>query len=379
MTDLSELLGPLVDGVGPGPSVDELAAKGRRRRRRRWGTGLVGLVAAAAIAAPLELSSPGNPPRTVGVGSGPPGTTTITNGLPVSPATGLTLVGTTVRYWGPITAPYSTDDGLDLAVPASGDTPRVPWQQAVPCIFTGARSCTGQTVPEDVYLAVATDTASGQMGPGSSIVPVMDHTLVYVVSARSECPLSAGPTPVPRSSCLHLDLVNADTGKGLFAADSPSYLALPRPRISATSVPPAAAGKAVIGLSLDQTTAPARGEFLDATVTVNNDTGKPIALPSGPCVGWIQVGLANRSAPFDANWITPACQASYLPTGVSTYPVQIATTYQSCGGPSPKCVGPQHNQIPDLPAGTYSTAIQTTVTNELILPTPTQVTLTPAT
>lgn len=78
---------------------------------------------------------------------------------------------------------------------------------------------------------MGTETNSGQTGPGGSIIPVMDNTLVYVIAETFSCPSPPGgsngpgptaPTTTPRVySCVSLDFVDADTGRGLLGMDSP--------------------------------------------------------------------------------------------------------------------------------------------------------------
>jgi hypothetical protein len=150
-----------------------------------------------------------------------------------------TVVGNTLlRYWGPITGPYN-GEGLHLVPPASGVTPRVTWQDAArPCSrSTGTNNCAAQTIPEDVFLAVGTDTNSGQIGPGGSITPALDNTLIYVIAETFSCASppggASGPgtttptTTTPRVySCVLFDFVDADTGRGLLGMEGPQ-LTLP--------------------------------------------------------------------------------------------------------------------------------------------------------
>ena len=164
----------------------------------------------------------------------------VTSTTPAPPRTPSTTVvrNTLLRYWGPITGTYADGGGLQLSAPGSGVTPRVTWQEAAqPCNrSTGTNNCAAQTIPEDVFLAVGTETNSGQTGPGGSIIPVMDNTLVYVIAETFSCtspsggPNGPGPTSLtttPRVySCVSLDFVDADTGRGLFGMDSPQ-LSLP--------------------------------------------------------------------------------------------------------------------------------------------------------
>ncbi len=71
-------------------------------------------------------------------------------------------------------------------------------------------------------------------GPGNSIIPTMDNTLIYVISESTFCPLGGGPTaPNPTSTtsqpvpipCTYLTFVNATTGRGLGAMSGPGLKA----------------------------------------------------------------------------------------------------------------------------------------------------------
>ena len=200
---------------------------------------------ALGIAVPISLSGCGS--KALEAGSSPALTvsTTARDGslatsaaetsttlAPTSTPSTTVVRNTLLRYWGPITGPYRDGGGLQLATPGSGVTPRVTWQEAaLPCNrSTGINNCAAQTIPEDVFLAVGTETNSGQTGPGGSIIPVMDSTLVYVIAETFSCPSPPGgpsgtptsPTTTPRFySCVSLDFVDADTGRGLLGMDSP--------------------------------------------------------------------------------------------------------------------------------------------------------------
>lgn len=69
------------------------------------------------------------------------------------------------------------ETGIRLAVPPTDASPSVPWQAAVSTCSTCVAGA-----PLSVSLALATELQAGQANPDGSITPVMDKTLVYVMS-----------------------------------------------------------------------------------------------------------------------------------------------------------------------------------------------------
>jgi hypothetical protein len=166
----------------------------------------------------------------------------------------------------------------------------------------------------------------------------------------------------------------------------------PRIAVAATSTTSTSVGSttssigvatgATIRVTLDRTHAPADGTPIQGSAVIENNTGQVIDAPSGLCVGWLAVGLSNAHIHF--KYATPAviCAPFEIPPGVSRYPVTVSTEYSSCStnGDSadpevPPCLGPDHNQSPPLPPGTYAAKVFGPPST-IELPLPTTVTLT---
>jgi hypothetical protein len=227
------MVNALDDPRPPRPAADlkeRVIQEGARRLRRRHVT-VTAVAASAIVAVAVGFALTGRPARhsqSITIGPGPSTTSTATSG-PLSP-TVTTVKNTVIRYWGPITAADSDDQDLQLAVPPVDAKPTIPWQQAAePCnVTTGTNNCARPTIAEDVFLASGTEFNSGDEASGGSIVPVMDHTLVYVIAENLGACLSAvpaGPASPPTTAtdavhdCIYLDFVDANTGRSLFAMD----------------------------------------------------------------------------------------------------------------------------------------------------------------
>jgi hypothetical protein len=123
------------------------------------------------------------------------------------------------------------------------------------------------------------------------------------------------------------------------------------------------------------TTTVRAGASMSATITVENNSGRPIrVLGCGPVYGVLLVGRGHHPS---ASW--PLCaQEITLPTGRSTYPVTVAATYHECsmngGRGSQPCT--QDGSMPALPAGSYQ-ATTVSVSPYLPVPAPVPVTVTP--
>lgn len=154
---------------------------------------------------------------TVGCGSPADQTSESSGALAATPTSPRAVV-----YVGhiPRAVSYGGDTGIRLAVPSTSASPDISWQAAVSkcstCV-TGA--------PMSVSLALATELQAGQANPDGSITPVLDKTLVYVVSPSLQCRAAgpAGATPaVSRTyACVRLSFVDARSGKALYAVDGP--------------------------------------------------------------------------------------------------------------------------------------------------------------
>lgn len=161
---------------------------------------------------------------------------------------------------------------------------------------------------------------------------------------------------------------------------------------------PAAAGTAVVTLTLDQESVVA-GQPISGVATIDNNTGKPIPVADPACQALVTVGLANANINFTANSDLMVCPpVGTIPVGVSHQSITVATTYNGCSqDPAqassrlPACVGPDRNIMPPLPPGTYHTVtsvpspfrVQDSVTIRLTGPppptTPTSVATSPTT
>lgn len=115
---------------------------------------------------------------------------------------------------------YGGDTGIRLAVPPTGASPSVSWQAAASTCST----C-GAGAPLSVSLALATELQAGQANPDGSITPVMDNTLVYVLSQSLRCSAAgpSGATPAVSGTypCVRLSFVDARSGKAWYAVDGP--------------------------------------------------------------------------------------------------------------------------------------------------------------
>jgi hypothetical protein len=121
-----------------------------------------------------------------------------------------------------------------------------------------------------------------------------------------------------------------------------------------------------ITLVLSKTRAPADGTPLHGHVLVINQTGHPIEIQDGRCEEWLQAGLTGPHVQLHLISILVRCARTELREGTTRLPITIDTTYDRClqgkqpGTPdSPHCRGPNDDQIPALPPGTYRARIRT--------------------
>ena len=127
-------------------------------------------------------------------------------------------------YVGPIPRAVSYGDtGITLAVPPNDASPAVSWQSALRTCSTCVAGA-----PVSVSLALATELLAGQANADGSITPVMDKTLVYVLSQSGLTCRPAGPAGTPSSSstggssaCVFLSFVEAQSGTDVYAVDGP--------------------------------------------------------------------------------------------------------------------------------------------------------------
>lgn len=131
----------------------------------------------------------------------------------------------------------------------------------------------------------------------------------------------------------------------------------------ATSRATATPGKAVVSISLDRTTVPARAP-IKGLATVDNRTGAKIAIGGGTCDGWLFIGIANAELPYTPANGAVGCAPFEVPVGESRYPITISTTYQSCTQAAteatytmPACRTGTSQVMPPLPPGIYHTVV----------------------
>lgn len=163
---------------------------------------------------------------------------------------------------------------------------------------------------------------------------------------------------------------------GAFPDAAPASPVPPAPPSSVTPAPaspvaPVPPGSIRASITLPSTTVRA-GSSLRATITVENDSGKPIhVLGCGSVFRVLLVGGGHSPSP---SW--PLCaQDIVIPAGASTYPVTVAAAYQECsmdgGDGMPACE--RDGSMPPLPSGRYHA---TTVSVSPDLPVPTSVSVT---
>lgn len=138
-----------------------------------------------------------------------------------------TKIPTGVRYVGPITAPTSYARGVvTLSVPPLSVTPTVSWETAYASCASGNAICE-PGVSMTISLASASDTRAGIARSNGSIIPVMNHTLVYVfLQNGAPCapvgpPSSGAAGPARVLSCTILNFVDANTGAVLYSVQGP--------------------------------------------------------------------------------------------------------------------------------------------------------------
>ena len=151
------------------------------------------------------------------------------------------------------------------------------------------------------------------------------------------------------------------------------------PADTATTAPPGSAvvvssGSVTASITLPTTTVRAGGT-VSGTITVENDSGKPIHLLG--CGSVYAVLLVRADYRHSPSW--PLCaQEITIPTGESSYPVAVTATYQECSPQGTKGIREcdRDGSLPPLPAGRYE-ATTTAVGPGLPVPAAVSVTVTP--
>lgn len=161
--------------------------------------------------------------HTVGAGSGQPAAATSGPASTLS-ASPTTLVSGLASYSGSVsTASTDQGSGIIFEPPSASDRPTVTWPAAVSACTSGTGSCLAGH-PEHVSLAVVTDTNAGPTTPSGAIIPIMDHSLVYVVAqdGLSCAPSGSVSGGLATQSCTKLTFVDAHSGAVLYATEGPT-------------------------------------------------------------------------------------------------------------------------------------------------------------
>lgn len=129
-----------------------------------------------------------------------------------------------VMYAGSLNA--SSLSGADIRWDVPIGDPDIDWHAAFAACSTGVALC-DRTRPAVVTLASATSPRSGTANPDGTIDPLLDHTLVYVITQSGVPGAATGPArsgsaarQPELASCTLENYVDARTGAVLFSADS---------------------------------------------------------------------------------------------------------------------------------------------------------------
>jgi hypothetical protein len=168
------------------------------------------------------------------------------------------------------------------------------------------------------------------------------------------------------------------TGTLVLAAgcSSGSPAADPAVTTTATPVTPSKVPIAPVWISIElPATTMVAGSTMKGHVVVHNRTGRP--LHKGGCGSLFQVALASDTIKPQVAWAM-CLQPITIPTGTSSYPVQVLGTYNGCSndgphGDTPACL--PGSKVPPLPAGPYrATLYQSSTVAAAPTPIPVQVT-----
>jgi hypothetical protein len=104
------------------------------------------------------------------------------------------------------------------------------------------------------------------------------------------------------------------------------------------------------------TTTDKAGRPIKGIVTITNSSSKTLLVETCAINGWLWVGLANKTTPFEPASTSVACFPSVkIKPGPNRFPVTVMTEYQMCEKHgTPRC--PNHG-MPSLPKGTYRTDV----------------------
>lgn len=325
--------------VGGDPLViEDLPIGGGGEHRARWlaaAAVVAVLMAGAAVVWAVVGAGDGEAVRS---GSIPPPTTassTAPDGGPTAPAVRYRLLHDERNSPSPAYTLVSaaTEDQLQRlwdTVPDAGAVPTVDFDREVVVAMTLPGSCPRRLTG-------------------------MERAAFQLVAPRFGEPTRSCPADGPQRTIVAIDrasagdrfwfrLSAADLGLGTVAPDASILVDRARPQ------------QVLVDVALDRSTVPVGGEVI-GTVTVSNASGQPI--PVGFCGREFGISLANGRA--RQSYASTMClQQEDVPTGTSTYPVSVPTSYLGCVTSQPGLgVLPcrPDGTPPDLPAGEYQITI----------------------
>ena len=132
-------------------------------------------------------------------------------------------------YTGPISAPIKYQNaGITLEPPGSSVQPKASWSDAyTKGCSSGDAICSTSSGPT-ISLALATSPQAGQANTDGSINPLMNKTLVYVITWTGVTCVRAGGPPEPPGaavaidSCTLLNFIDANSGTVLYSVSGPN-------------------------------------------------------------------------------------------------------------------------------------------------------------
>jgi hypothetical protein len=100
------------------------------------------------------------------------------------------------------------------------------------------------------------------------------------------------------------------------------------------------------------------GTTIHGTAFLTNSSSKTLMVESCALDGWLFVGLANKTIPFNPAVSAVGCLPSVkLKPGVNRFRITVWSMYQECSAHgTPRC---PKSGMPGLPKGTYHTVIET--------------------
>ena len=106
------------------------------------------------------------------------------------------------------------------------------------------------------------------------------------------------------------------------------------------------------------TTTVRAGLPIKGTVIITNSSSTTLLVETCAVNGWLWVGLANKTTPFDPVSTMVGCAPSVkIKPGANRFPVKVMTVYQVCQMTgTPRCT--KHGS-PHLPKGVYRTDVVT--------------------